>query len=114
VQEGKWEISMTIQPKGISLPMPAVKINQCITKEEVADNKITLPSASGKKGDCETKDARLTGNTTTWSVVCKDGSKSDGEITYKGTTYDGTLTMTLKNGSKSTTNIKAKRVGECN
>lgn len=113
MQEGKWEISMSVQPKGVPFALPAVTVNQCITKKDLEDNKSTLPSGSGKKNDCEAKDVTVAGNTTTWKTVCKDGTRGDGTITYKGTTYDGTLNTTDKNGGQTTTKIKAKRVGDC-
>lgn len=113
MQPGNWEISMKIQVEGVPFPMPPIKTTHCYTKQELEDSKSTLPSGSGKKNDCEVKDMKVAGNSATWNLVCKDGSKGAGEISYKGTTYDSTLNMTTKDGGKSTTNIKAKRLGDC-
>ncbi len=113
MQPGNWEISMKIQVEGVPFPMPPIKTTHCYTKQDLEDNSKTLPSGSGKKNDCEVKDMKVAGNSATWNLVCKDGAKGAGEITYKGTTYDATLKMTTKDGDKSTTNIKAKRLGDC-
>ena len=113
MQPGNWEITTKIQIEGVPFPMPPMKMNHCYTKQDLEDNSKTLPSGSGKKNDCEVKDMKVMGNSATWNIVCKDGSKGTGEITYQGTTYDSTMKMTTKDGSKSTTNIKAKRLGDC-
>ncbi len=113
MQEGNWELTMSMQMEGVPFAMPPVKMNHCYTKKELEDSNSTLPSASNKKNDCETKNMKVSGNTATWEVICKDGSKGSGEITYKGASYDSTLNMVTKDGNKSTTRIKAKRTGDC-
>jgi len=113
MQPGNWEITMKMQIEGVPFSMPPMKMNHCYTQKDIEDSKNTLPSGSNKKNDCEVKDMKAVGNSATWNIVCKDGSKGTGDISYKGTTYDSTMKMTGKDGAKSTTNIKAKRLGDC-
>jgi hypothetical protein len=113
MQPGNWEITMAVQMEGVPFAMPPMKVTHCYTKQDLEDSKKTLPSGSNKKENCEVKDMKVVGNHATWNMVCKDGTKGSGEITYKGTTYDSTLKLVTKDGVKTTTNIKAKRIGDC-
>ena len=113
MQEGKWEITMAMEVEGVPFPMPPMKHTQCITKKDLEDNKKTLPSGSNKKDDCEVKDMKTAGNTTTWSLVCKDGTRGTGEITYKGTTYTSTMKLVTSDGARTTNKITARRIGDC-
>ncbi len=116
MREGKWEIAMDMEMKGMPFKMPAVIHTQCITKKDLEDNKKTLPSA-GKNEDCKVTNYKVSGNTVTWETVCKDGTKSSGKITYKGDSYTGTMKMETidKKGNKSSINykIKGQRKGDC-
>ncbi|MFH0974915.1 MAG: DUF3617 family protein [Spirochaetota bacterium] len=116
MKEGKWEITMSMNMQGMPFAMPPVTHTQCITKKDLEDNKKTLPAA-GKSENCEIKDYKISGNTVTWKTVCKDGTKGSGEITYKGDSYSGTMTMETvdKKGNKSVINykIKGRRLGDC-
>ncbi len=115
IQEGKWEIVTSIAIEGVPFSMPPMKTMHCYTKKELADSSSTRPGAggSGKKNDCEIKDLVETGTSATWKMVCKDGSSGSGEATYQGNVYTTTLKMKDKSGGGSSTNIKAKRVGNC-
>ena len=117
MREGKWEISMSINMPGMPFALPAVTHTQCITKEDLKDNKNTVPSA-GKDDDCEVKNYKVRGNTVTWETVCKDGTKGSGEITYKGDSYTGKMKMETideKSGKKTNVDykIKGQRKGDC-
>ena len=116
MREGKWEISMSMNMPGMPFAIPAVTHTQCITKEDIKNNK-TVPSA-GKDDECEVKNYKLRGNTVTWETVCKDGSKGSGEITYKGDSYTGKMNMETidkKSGKKTKIDykIKGQRKGDC-
>jgi hypothetical protein len=65
------------------------------------------------------KNMSVKGNTVTWAAECPtDEGKavSQGEVTYRRTTYDGTMrtTMTMQ-GQKMTMvqKMKGRRIGEC-
>lgn len=114
MQEGKWELTMAMQVEGVPFPMPPIKYTQCFTKEDVKDGNKTLPAGSDKKKDnCKVEDVKASSNSTTWKMVCKDGTTGSGKITYKGSSYTSTMTLVAKNGGKTVNNIKAKRLGAC-
>jgi hypothetical protein len=113
MQEGKWEVTMNVKVEGMPFPMPPMKYTQCFTKDDVKDGNKTLPTGNDKKKNCEIKDVKASSNSTTWNMVCKDGTTGNGEITYKGSSYTSTMTLIAKDGSKTVNNIKAKRLGDC-
>jgi hypothetical protein len=115
MQEGNWEIVTSIKIEGVPFPMPPMKMTQCFTKKDLEDSSKTRPDAggSGKKGDCEVKDLVETGKSATWKIVCKDGSTGTGEAAYQGSSFTTTMTMVDPSGGKSTTTMKAKRLGDC-
>jgi len=113
-QEGEWESTMEMKMEGLSFAIPPVTTKHCITKEDV------VPKASEKDDKCKIKDQKIVGNKVTWSVECLDkGEKteSQGEITYSGNSYKGTMKtrMTDKAGKTmvSTANMTGRRIGEC-
>ena len=114
MQEGKWEVTMLMKMEGVPFPMPPIKYTQCFTKDDVKDGNKTLPTGSDKKkNNCDIKDVQASSNRTTWKMVCKDGTTGNGEITYKGSSYESTMTLVTKDGGKTVNNIKAKRLGDC-
>ena len=113
-QEGEWESTMEMKMEGLPFPIPPVTTKHCVTKENV------VPKASEKDEKCKVKDQRIVGNKVTWSVECidKDGkTESQGEITYSGNSYKGTMKtrMTDKGGQTmvSTGTMTGRRIGEC-
>jgi hypothetical protein len=113
-QEGEWENTMEMKMEGLSFAIPPVTMKHCVTKENL------VPKASEKDEKCKIKDQKIVGNKVTWSVECvdKDGkSESQGEITYSGDSYKGTMKtrMTDKTGKTmvTTANMTGRRIGEC-
>ncbi len=113
-QEGEWEDTMEMKMEGLPFAIPPVTTKHCVTKENV------VPKASEKDDKCKIKDQRIVGNKVTWSVECIDkGEKteSQGEITYSGDSYKGTMKtrMTDKAGKTmvSTGTMTGRRIGEC-
>ncbi len=114
VHEGKWETTMEMKMEGMNFPIPPVKATQCITKDDL------VPKEKEKEDKCKVKNQKITGNTVTWSMECEDrGTKteSQGEITYTGEGYHGTMRMksTDKSGQTmvATGKMTGRRVGPC-
>jgi hypothetical protein len=113
-QEGEWESTMEMKMEGLPFPIPPVTTKHCVTKENL------VPKASEKDDKCKIKDQKIVGNKVTWSIECLDkGEKteSQGEITYSGDSYKGTMKtrMTDKTGKTMITNanMTGRRIGEC-
>jgi len=79
-----------------------------------------VPQTAQKDQNCKVLDQKITGNKVAWKVKCiQNGSvtEGEGEITYSGTTYAGTLRtkVTDKSGlvMHSTAKMKGRRIGDC-
>jgi len=96
LKDGEWEVtSETSMTMGtMSMPSMTSKVTHCMTR----DNPVP---ASEKQKDCKVVDQKVVGNKVSWRVVCKD-SEGEGEITYRGTTYNGTIKMKTVEGGQTT------------
>ena len=109
MKEGKWEITSTVEMKG--MPAGMMKPQTFTTCLKQTDY---VPKNADQK-DCTMKDVNVSGNTVSWEAVCKDSS-GKGTITYAGDTYDGTMEMTMKEGGKDMhmkMTMKGKHIGPC-
>ncbi len=96
------------------MKMPAMSHEQCLTKEDM------IPQSGQKdQGNCTVSDQKTSGDTVSWKVTCKNAnieSTSDGTITYKGETFNGTINMTMSGGPMTmtgTTTITGRYLGSC-
>lgn len=114
INEGKWEVTTEVVMEGMPFKMPPTKTTQCITKENM------VPRNSGKNGSCKVLDQRVSGSKVSWRVKCVDShgtTDGEGEITYSGETYKGTMNTKMTDKTGKTQSMKAKytgrRIGDC-
>lgn len=115
MKDGLWEITTKVEMKGMPANIPPTVTKQCMTKKE------SVPQQDKDKNpNCKMVDQKVSGNSVTWSMICKekDGTvDSKGKITYKGDTFDGTTTTTIKDKSgkaqQIATKMSGKRLGPC-
>jgi hypothetical protein len=113
MQDGKWEMTMKMEMPGMPFAIPPVKSVTCITRE----NPVPQPESMGK--ECTMTKMQMKGNTVTWAADCKDadgGLHTEGEITYRGNSFDGTIRSTMKSAEGEmpmTQKISGKRLGPC-
>lgn len=109
MQEGKWEITTTIEMEGMPAGMMKPQtVATCLSQNDY------LPKDEEQK-ECITKDVKVDGNTVTWVVECKESS-GKGTVTYAGTTFDGVTEITTKEGGKESAvkmTMKGKHIGPC-
>lgn len=109
MQEGQWEVTTTFEMAG--LPAGSMKpqtFTTCLSQKDY------VPKGE-EKTDCTVQDSKVDGDTVTWSLVCKD-STAKGRVTYAGSTFDGVMETTVKEGGKDTTatmTMKGMRLGPC-
>ncbi|MBI4688405.1 MAG: DUF3617 family protein [Nitrospirae bacterium] len=115
MQEGEWEYTSEVVMEGMPFAIPPTKTRQCLTKKDIVPE-----PESEKDKDCIVKDQQISGNTVKWTVICKDKdgtSEGKGVITYSGSSYKGTMKMTMtdKKGSTEQMTIKmsGKHLGPC-
>lgn len=116
LSEGMWEITMKSRMEGIPYPMPEMsfKIKQCLTKEDF------IPKTKEKEEDCKITAKKVSGNNVRWTIRCEtkdETTVSEGDITYNGSSYKGTIktTVTDKKGSvmKMHSEMTGKMIGPC-
>jgi len=108
MKEGDWEISSetSMAMEGMSMPSRANKSTYCLTQEDLVPN---------KDKECKIVKQKVTGNKVSWRMECKKG-EGEGEISYRGTTYDGFIKMKMVDeGQTMTMNVKlaGKYLGPC-
>jgi hypothetical protein len=109
MQEGKWEMTIRTEMTGMPGMIPAMTYTNCLTKDDMN------PQKKESSQDCRQTSSQLDGDTYTWDMECTSSgrtAKSSGNITYKGTTLDGTIVVTTQ-GMTMTQKITGKRIGDC-
>jgi hypothetical protein len=111
-QEGLWEMTTTMNmpgmPKEMMRPM---KNTVCMTK----DNAVPQPKEKGEQ-QCKMTDQKTVGNKVSWTMTCKNGTVSKGDITYSKTSFNGTQATTTNQGGKQMTmksTMSGKYIGPC-
>ncbi|HOO70525.1 MAG TPA: DUF3617 family protein [Spirochaetota bacterium] len=109
MQEGNWEITTTTDVQGVPYPMPPVTYTQCLTKKDLN------PQKTEKGQECKEVSSKVQGNTYSWVIECRSMdtvTRSSGKITYRGTTFSGTVTTTTE-GMVMKQTIRGRRLGPC-
>jgi hypothetical protein len=112
MSEGKWEHTVEVKMEGMpGAPVMPFTTTQCMTQKDL------VPC----ERNCTIDEEKITGNKIVWKKKCIEKSsvtESEGEITYNGTTYSGTMKtkITEKRGQviNSTMKMKGRRIGDCN
>jgi hypothetical protein len=112
VKEGNWEITSTTEIKGLGATPPQ-KVNQCISQKDV------IPMAA-KDDQCKVVTSNVSGDAVTWAIECRkpEGTiEGQGEIIYKGETFDGLIRWTVsqpgQDKAEMTQKIQGRRIGAC-
>ncbi|MBU0681047.1 MAG: DUF3617 domain-containing protein [Proteobacteria bacterium] len=113
LEEGMWEITTEVDMPGMPMKIPAMVYRQCLTKEDVVPKQ-----GPANQEICTYSSPKTRGNRVSWSVECQSpGGKttSEGEITYRGKSFDGTLTMSMSGviEMSGTNKMSGRWIGEC-
>jgi hypothetical protein len=114
IKYGEWEITTTME--GGMMPQPMTfTTRQCLTKE----NYLPQGSPEGKQ-PCTVKQMSVKGSTVQWAMECPDEAggtvSGQGEITYRETSYEGMMRMTMQMEGRPVTmtqRLQGRRLGEC-
>jgi hypothetical protein len=118
MRPGLWETTMQMQMPNMPIKMPEMKVNSCVTPEQLKDPASTLPrgpqTGRADQTDCKVSDYKQSGNTVTWKMACTKPQQmtSAGEMTYTNDSYTGTMTMSSAQGAM-TMQLSGKRLGDC-
>jgi hypothetical protein len=113
---GKYEITAKVEMQGMpgGMPgMPAQTMTQCLTEQD------PVPAASADAQGCKVTDMKTEGNTLTYTMTCDQQGmtiKSNGKMTFKGDSFEGTTQTQMGPSAGNmtiTTKISGKRIGKC-
>lgn len=111
--EGMWEITTEVHMPGVAMKIPPMMYRQCLTMKDFVPRQ-------GPAGQeiCTYSSAKTKGNTVAWSAECKSPggiTKSEYEITFMGTHFDGTMVMNMTGAvtMSGVNSMSGQRVGEC-
>ncbi len=114
IREGKWEITTRVEMQGIQADLPPMTSTKCLTGKD------SVPKSPDTAQNCTFTNVKTDGNIVTWIMKCNEqvgGMEGRGKITYHGDTFNGTITMSLKEPGESKITmiqrLSGKRIGEC-
>ncbi len=112
-QEGLWEMTTTMNMPGLPKEMLRPITNTiCMTKE----NAVPQQPQQKSEQQCKMTDQKTVGNKVSWTMTCKNGMVSKGDITYSKTSFSGTQTTITSQGGKPMTvknTMSGKYIGPC-
>jgi hypothetical protein len=114
LQEGLWEITTKMEMPGMPKNMPPIKHTQCLTKKDL------VPQSPQKGQECKISQTKVDGSIVTWTMQCNNAegtTEGHGKIAYKGNTFAGVITMTVKipnqQNMQMTSLLNGRRIGAC-
>ncbi len=114
MKEGLWEITMTMEIPGMQMQMSPQTYTHCLTKKDM------VPQKEEPVQECKMIKHNVKGDTVTWVIECKtpEGTAvSNGDITYRGDTFDGIVEVSMPRGSggdmEMTQKMSGKWIGQC-
>jgi hypothetical protein len=118
LQPGNWQVTMAMEMEGVAAvgAMPPTVLNHCIKPEDVKDPKTIAEGNQSKDRHCQVSDVKVENGKVSYGFTCDRGTTGQSEITYSGTSYEGTIVMTVAAGAKPmklTQHVKGKRLGDC-
>lgn len=124
VKEGQYETTMEMDMSGIpGMPkgMGAQRhsFSHCVTAEDIARGDVTKGRGQdGKPNNCEVKDFKMSGNTASYTMVCKGGPDMTGDVkmTFVPNGYDMDMKMAMNHGGQvmnMNQKMQSRHVGPC-
>ncbi len=114
LKDGLWEMTTSVEMKGMPQAMPPTIFRQCITKSD------PVPKNQDKNFECKTTGQKISGNAVSYSVECKGKDSvmlTTGKTTYSGSAMEGTSTTNFKVKGQPemqmTNKMKGKYIGPC-
>jgi hypothetical protein len=114
LQEGLWEVSVTMEMGGQPASAKPFVMRQCIAQTTAQDVMAKLVGA----GNCSTGNLKQDGNRATWTVTCTTPVELDaeGSATFGRDTFDGSMSGQIGMSNQKlpfSQNFTARRVGAC-
>jgi hypothetical protein len=123
IKEGQYDTTVEMDMSGIpGMPkgMGAQKSSHshCVTAKDIEDGKVARPSGKDGGDNCEVKDFKMSGNTASYTMVCKGAAQmtADAKMTFVSNGYDMDLKMAMNQGGQvmnMAQKIQSRHVGPC-
>ena len=110
---GKYEITTKVEMSGMPGGTPPQTMTQCLNEQD------PVPDSSAGAQGCKITDMKTSGNTVTYTMECNQQgmkTKSTGEMTYNGDSFEGTTQTSMGPAAGDmtvTTVVKGKRISKC-
>lgn len=116
MKPGMYEVTMEMEMPGMPAGMGKHKINNCVSAEDIESGKVA--KGNDKPDRCEIKDFKMSGNTATYTTVCKGDPEmtADTRISFLDSGYKMDMKMTMNQGGqvmKATQRMEGRLVGPC-
>src|SRR6187401_2021027 len=125
VKEGQYETTMEMDmgsipgmPKGMG--MQKHTFTNCVTAEDIEKGDVTKGRGRDGKAsnNCEVKDFKMSGNTASYTMVCKGGPDMTGDVkmTFVPNGYDMDMKMAMNQGGQVMNvnqKMQSRNVGPC-
>lgn len=89
----------------------------CVSDKDIEEGGFGKSRDRKGEGDCDIKDVKMSGNTTTYKMVCPKGNMSaDGKMTFTGNGYVMDINMTMDQGGQKMNmkqHTEGKYLGPC-
>ena len=112
MKEGKWEVTTVIKYAYMGIVFPPFTFTQCLTGKDI----VPQSDQPGYEG-CKVKNSKISGNTVTWEIDCKENNSGytggNGSITYAGNTFKGTMDIIGAEDAIITGEMSGKYIGPC-
>ena len=117
LHEGMWQITTTVDVKGISLqpPMEPRQDTHCLTRADIEHPENIVPP----QANCSLHDVNITGDTMQWQIECTGpiAATGSGEAVYSADAFSGTAMVVGQIGglkAEISTIYQGRRIGDCN
>lgn len=119
MKEGLYETKMQMEMPGMPQGMgkQTMTFQNCVTNKDIESGQVGKQDGNMPK-DCEVRNFRMSGNTASYTTVCKGDMKmtADTTIHFSDSGYRMNMKMAMDQGGQTmnmTQNMEARYVGPC-
>lgn len=116
IKPGLYEYKMEMSGiPGMPPGMGSHTLQHCVTQEDVERGEV---GRKDPRNECDMKDIKVSGNTATMHMECKNGTRMDGKMSFRsdGYTMDSEMNMPSRQGGEAMhmkQHVDAKYLGPC-
>lgn len=114
IKEGMWEISSRASIPAMSVPIPALTMQQCFTRQSMNPENIL------QQNNCQMNNMDIQTNSVHWQMSCQQEGmqmQGQGQIQYQQTRFSGTFDLTMSGSAAGAmamhTELTGRYIGKC-